>query len=99
MNVWPFDDPSETEVIVLGRILREESPLRLVAHDEDDGAWQFLDGEQVFEDDAAIVALGEMVQLDPSLRELAGLPRGWFAWRDDPARPWRREPGEPPVTA
>ncbi len=34
---WPFDDPEETEVITLERILRGESPLLLVTHDLDDG--------------------------------------------------------------
>jgi hypothetical protein len=94
---WPFDDPEDTEVITLGRILRGESPLRLATHDDDDGAWQFLDGEHVFEDDAQVVLLGELVQFDPSLVELADLPRGWYAWRSAGAGSWRREPGEPPV--
>lgn len=95
---WPFDDPPETAVITLGRIVRGESPLRLVTHDEDDGGWQFLDGEHVFEEDAAVVSLGGMVRSDPSLRALADLPRGWYAWRPAPDGPWARSPGEPPAT-
>ena len=47
---WRFDDPEETEVIALERILRGESPLLLVTHDLEDGGWQFLDGEHVFEE-------------------------------------------------
>ncbi|RUL87222.1 hypothetical protein [Tautonia sociabilis] len=95
---WPFADPPETEVIVLDRILSGDSPARLVTHDQEDGAWQFLDGEQVFEEDAAVVLLGEVVQVDPSLLELADLPPGWFAWRPEPGAPWRRAEGEPPAT-
>jgi hypothetical protein len=95
---WPFDDPEETAVISLHRILRGECPLLLVTHDEDDGLWQFLDGQHVFEEDAAVVGLGEMVQFDPSLYELADLPQGWYAWRATPDRPWRRAQGEPPST-
>lgn len=94
---WPFEDPEDTQVIILERILRGESSLRLVTHDEDDGSWQFLDGDHVFEDDAVIVFLGEIVQFDPSLLSLALLPLGWHAWRDSPAEPWRSLPGEPPV--
>jgi hypothetical protein len=96
---WPFDDPEETEVICLDRILRGDSPLLLVTHDEDDGSWQFLDGEHVFEEDAAVVRLGEMVQFDPSLRELADLPQGWYARRATPDRLWQRAQGEPRTTA
>jgi hypothetical protein len=94
---WPFPDPEETAVITLGRILRGESPLRLVTHDLDDGAWQFLDGEHVFEDDAVVVALGEIVQLDDGLLALADLPAGSYAWRAGPGQPWTRGLGDPPV--
>ncbi len=94
---WPFDDPEETEVICLDRILRGDSSLLLVTHDEDDESWQFLDGEHVFEEDAAVVRLGEMVQFDPSLRELADLLPGWYAWRPTTDQRWRRAQGEPPA--
>jgi hypothetical protein len=95
---WPFDDPADTQGITLGRILRGTCPLLLVTHDEDDGSWQFLDGEHVFEEDAAVVFLGEMVQFDPSLIGLADLPAGWYAWRRHPDQPWPRARGEPPTT-
>ena len=95
---WPFADPPETEVIALDRILAGESPLRLVSHDAEDGDWQFLDGEHVFEDDAVVVLLGEMVQFDPSLAALADLPPGWHAWRASPDGPWQRAEGEPPAS-
>lgn len=96
---WPFANPQEVDVITLDRILRGESSLRLVTHDDDDDAddWQFLDGEQVFEEDAVLLTLGEMVDFDPSLRALADLPRGWFAWRAGPDQPWSRGAGEPPA--
>src|SRR5262245_12648235 len=94
---WPFADPPDTAVITLKRIIQGESPLRLVTHDEDDGGWQFLDGEHVFEDDAAIVGLGEMAQLDETILELADLRLGCYAWRAELGQPWSRGVGEPPV--
>lgn len=94
---WPFADPPDTEVITLERILRGESPVRLVTHDADDGAWQLLDGGHVFEEDAVLVLLGEMVQFEPALRALADLPRGWYAWRSDAEAPWQTRSGEPPA--
>ena len=93
---WPFPDPENTPVITLDRILRGEALLRLVTHDEDDGSWQFLDGEHVLEEDALVVDLGEMTQFDPSLLQLAGLPLGSYAWRGRPGQPWSRAAGEPP---
>lgn len=96
-SAWPFRDPENTAVITLARILQGETPLRLVSHDDDDGCWQFLDGEHVFEADAVVVGLGEMVQFDPSLLALADLPEGAYAWRSAPDQPWQRALGEPPV--
>ena len=95
--IWPFADPEETEVITLDRILRGESPLLLVTHDEDDGGWQFLDGEHVFEKDAVVVCLGEMAQFDPTLLELADLAAGSYGWRSGTDRPWSRAIGAPGV--
>jgi hypothetical protein len=95
---WPFAEPETTEVITLERIVRGASPVLLVTHDEDDGGWQFLDGGQVFEDEAVVVLLGEIVQLDPALLELADLPRGHYAWRPGGGRGWTRGQGEPPST-
>jgi hypothetical protein len=89
---WPFDDPKNVAVFTTWRILREGWPILLVTHDEDDGAWQFLDGSPVDTEDAAIVGLAEIVQRDPTVRELAGLPLGWRAWRTAPDAPWHRGP-------
>ena len=95
---WRFADSQDTEVVTLERVLRGDSSLVLVTHDVEDGGWQFLDGEHVFEEDGATVLLGEIVQFDPSLLELADLPVGWYAWRAAPDRPWQRIQGEPTST-
>ncbi len=96
---WRFADSQDTLVVTLERILRGDSFLVLVTHDAEDGGWQFLDGEHVFEEDGATVLLGEMVQFDPSLLELADLPAGWYAWRDAPDRHWQLARDEPASTA
>jgi hypothetical protein len=98
LDDWPFDDPPDTEVIALDRVLDGGSAVLVVARDEDEPAWQFLDGEHVFEEDACVVLLGEIVQLDPSLMEVAALPVGSHAWRVSASAPWRFAPGEPPAT-
>src|SRR5271157_1883643 len=95
---WRFADSQDTVALTLERILRGDSSLVLVTHDAEDGGWQFLDGEHVFEEDGATVLLGEMVQFDPSLLELADLPAGWYAWRAAPGQRWQRAQGEPSDT-
>jgi hypothetical protein len=86
---WPFDDPENLAVITLKRILAEERAILLVTHDED-GDWQFLDGQSVSEEDAAVVSLRHVTLLDPGIIELADLPRGWRASRASPDGPWVR---------
>jgi hypothetical protein len=69
---------------------RRSAPILRVCHDADDGAWQFLHGGPVSEEDAAVVGLGRMLERDPSLRELADLPEGWIAERADVGSAWMR---------
>ncbi|MCK5708515.1 MAG: hypothetical protein KAI43_12775 [Candidatus Aureabacteria bacterium] len=61
-----------------------------VSHDIEDGAWQFLTGEIPKEEEARILLLEEIVELDPSVSELADLPMGWFAERQNKNEPWSR---------
>jgi hypothetical protein len=89
-EIWPFAEPENLAVFTLKRVIRGESPILLVSHDEDDGGWQFLDGAEAAVEDAAIVSLREMTRIDPSLLGLADLPVGWSARRSSPAAPWRR---------
>ncbi len=85
---WPFSDDKTLPVISLKRILLGESDVRLVIHDEE-GGWQFLDGNDVTEDDAGMIELGEVVEHDPTLVEVAALPLGFFAIRESVDSPWQ----------
>ncbi len=87
---WPFVDDKALAVITLKRITSGASPV-LYAHHGWDGSWQFLDGEDCTPEDAALVGLGEMVSLDPTIRELAALPHGFIAFRSDLNSPWNVE--------
>ena len=89
---WPFEDPKNVAAFTVREIVEGDSPILLVTHDEDDGAWQFLTGSTVSTSDMMIVGLGKMVEADPTLRQLADLPLGWRAVRDGPDKPWKREP-------
>ena len=48
--------------------------------------------EDVRPEDVAVLALFEILKIDPSIREIADLPPGWHAWRPTVGAPWRREP-------
>jgi hypothetical protein len=87
---WLFADPENLAVFTLKRVIRGEAPVLFVSHDEDDGGWQFLDGAEAAVEDAALVGLREMTEIDPTLIELADLPIGWSARRSGPDEPWQR---------
>ncbi len=88
---WPFSDPPNVAVFTDRRIINGATWIYYVSHDEDDRAWQFH-GSDGFadEENAAVVALKNMVKLDPSIGELADLPLNCCAWRETPESPWQR---------
>jgi hypothetical protein len=53
--------------------------------------WQFLCGATNETEDARIVGLRSIRELDPSVAELADLPLGWRAWRSAPGELWHRQ--------
>jgi hypothetical protein len=89
---WPFDQPPNCAVITLRSIVFDGAPVLHVTHDLDDHGWQFLGAEDADAKDAAVVALVEIVERDPSVREVADIPPGWHAWRQSPSSPWQRAP-------
>ena len=90
MGSWRFQDPTNTASFTTACVLNEAHPIRLVTHDADDGAWQFLCGDANDSADARVVGLGSIVELDSSVADLADLPLGWRAWRSAAGEPWRR---------
>jgi hypothetical protein len=89
---WPFDDSRTAQVFTVRAVMERVSPILLVAHDEEDGAWQFLSGLPMTIDQARMVAFHEIYAVDPSLSEIADLPVGWEATREGPGAPWTRKP-------
>lgn len=87
---FKFSDDKNTMVITTKNIIQKKKDIKLVSHDEDDGMWEFLDGEEVDEKSAAIVSLFEMVLIDNSINELFDLPLGWIAYRENRNLEWTR---------
>ena len=91
-NNWPFEAAKNTAVFTSRFVLENDHPILHVTHDADDGAWQFHSGDVVKQSDARIIALSEALDIDPSLRDLADLPEGWKATREDRRVSWKRSP-------
>jgi hypothetical protein len=89
-NRWPFEETPNTIALTTHAVTAGAEPIGFVSHDADDGMWQFHSKGPVSEDDAAVVALSEILSLDESIVSVANLPRGWCAWRETRTAPWQR---------
>jgi len=83
-----FNESENVAVFTCCHILSNESDICYVTHDEDDGAWQFLCGQDHAEADARIVALKDIVNIDSSIVALADMPLGCGAYREDKSSAW-----------
>lgn len=84
---FPFSDAPNTVCFTCRHVLEENRPIRYVSHDED-GYWQFLCGGNHTEEDARVVSLVSVWEMDESVGELAGLDYGESAEAADPADGW-----------
>ena len=84
---FPFDDQQNTACIVCCHIL-EGHPILYVSHDEDDGMWQFLCGKAHETDDAKLVSLKSVFELDNSIGTLVDIPCGYYATRENQEDNW-----------
>jgi hypothetical protein len=91
---WAFAEPENFAVVTLKQIVVGEAPILVVLHEKGDGDWLFLDGSPFSVENASLVSLRTIVQIDPRVIELADLPRGWTARRSAPGQPWRRSLSE-----
>jgi hypothetical protein len=96
VNDWPFDQPPDCAVISIRQIADGREPILHVTHDSDDHGWQFLGWGDARTEDGVVLLLSKVLDLDPSVQELADLPPGWHAWRRTVREPWTRElnPGD-----
>ena len=67
--------------IVAKHIEPDGEPILYVSHDEDDGMWQFLCGKAHETDEAKLVSLKSVFDLDNSVGILKDMPCGYYAER------------------
>ena len=84
---FPFSDAPNTACFTCRHVLEENWPIRRVCHDED-GYWQFLCGGSHTEEDARVVSLASVWEMDESVGELAGLDYGESAEASGSAGGW-----------
>lgn len=95
---WKFPDPPHTGVYLSESVHKGVEPVTYVSHDSEDGAWQFL-GDSMSDGGGPVLScFHHPIDNDPSLKELADLPLGWYAERSKPGEPWLRKAHDPAET-
>lgn len=87
---WPFSDPPNVAVFTNKKIVNKTDWIQRVTHDEGDGAWQFHPQGGTTKEEASIVGLNTIADIDPSILALYDLPLGWCAWRKTQNDQWSR---------
>ena len=84
---FPFSDKPNTACFTCSHVLEEHKPILYVSHDED-GYWSFLCGGSHTEKEMRLVALSEILDIDGSMTDLAGLDYGQYAEAEEEKGNW-----------
>ena len=88
---WPFDQPRDCATVTSAEVMQSGELITHVYHDEADHGWQFHPANGTTTADMMLVALEELVKIDPSILEVATLPPGWMAIRSACDGAWTRK--------
>ena len=91
LHFWPFPDPPDRPVHTTRFVVEKGFPILVVSRDPS-GEWRFLCGKTDKKKDAREVLLGEVLDYDERVAEVADLPVAWRAFRDGPDSPWMQVP-------
>lgn len=83
-----FFDSLNTAVFTTKYVLKGGSPVLYVYHNEEDGAWEFFGMESITEENARIISLEEIINIDNSILQLADMPLGYYAHRENNKSKW-----------
>ena len=83
-----FNDSENQTVFTCSHIINENKPILYVKHDNE-GDWQFLCGENHTTEDARVIALQEIINIDPSVSKVSNLKCGQTAVRESKESEWK----------
>jgi len=85
---WTFDQGENVGCLTVKGIVHDQEPILFVYHDPEDHSWQFLSGGAPSEDEAMLVSMGTIVNIDPSVLEVGHISPGQSAHRKSVESPW-----------
>jgi len=77
-------------VITTKYVVNNNSPILSVFYDED-GDWQFFGEEEVGEEDACVISVEQILEIDKTLANMPSLSEGQSAFRSDKESLWKVE--------
>lgn len=83
-----FKENLNTVVFTSNYVLTKVSTIIYVAHHED-GAWEFWGKEIIDEEEVKLVSFGQIIEIDPTILEIADLPMEFNAIRENKNSVWR----------
>ncbi|MEL6923342.1 MAG: DUF4262 domain-containing protein [Bacteroidota bacterium] len=84
--LYQFRASKHLDVITTRQVM-EGAPILHVMHTES-GEWQFHSEAEPAQADVAIVKLGQLVHMDPTLNQLSAMPKQHYAFRSAANSPW-----------
>lgn len=82
------EEPKNKSVMTTSYVLTQGSPVTFVLYDED-GDWQLFGDDEVDEnEDAYLVSVDEILEMEPVLKRLPDLQPGQAASRDKDSTRW-----------
>lgn len=88
---WEFDQDKNVAAVTTKQVMEKGFPILQVIHYSDDHSWAFMCGTTADSEDAMIVSMEQVVSTDNTLHQIADLPPGWVATRNDANSEWYRE--------
>lgn len=86
---FKFKDDENTFCFVCDHVLSKQRPILYVAHDKEDGSWQFLCGQDDHtEVNAKIISLKQAAEIDTTINDLYEMPLGVGAERKSTKDKW-----------
>lgn len=86
---YKFKEAENTACFVCDHVLSKQRPILYVAHDKEDGSWQFLCGQDDHtEANAKIISLKNATVIDTTINDLYEMPLGVGAERKSIKDKW-----------
>jgi len=87
-SIYKFKEKKNTACFTCVHVMRKNKPILFVCHD-DDSSWEFSCGANRHSDDEIkIISLEEATDIDSSINELANIPEGISAERENIEDEW-----------